>query len=442
MPPDGNPPDAATLAEANAILMKATGGDPPTVFDPFCGGGSTLVEAQRLGLPAAGSDLNPVPVLITRVLTELIPQVAGRAPLVADPTRLGMKVTGGPLDGFLADCRHYAERGAGSFRRRRPGGHHHRAVHPPGPGPRRRRQALCLQRGDSTVVVFNPGATGAAVPVLTISAGLVDPQGLVVDAAGVIWVTNTNNNTVTRYSPAGALLDTISGSGLNLPAGIALDASGRVVVSNFSGASLTSFVGTALVNTVVGGATLLAGPIGVAAVPVVTVTTATPLPDAAVGTPYSQSLVAAGGTGPYTWALASGSLPAGLSLSTAGVVSGTPTARGTSAFSVTVTDSANPAHSTTYAMSLRSRETTKPTCSWSVQSSPKRVDFTVTDAGAGLATVVVTTAVNIVTPVNIPTFTAGSTTPISFSALKADQTKSSQVAVVITDVDGNQASCA
>jgi len=110
VPPDGNPPDAATLAEANALIMKATDGDPPTVFDPFCGGGSTLVEAQRLGLPAAGSDLNPVPVLITRVLTELIPAVAGRPALVADPTRLDIKMTGGPLDGFLADCRHYAER--------------------------------------------------------------------------------------------------------------------------------------------------------------------------------------------------------------------------------------------------------------------------------------------------------------------------------------------
>ncbi|MGH9155575.1 MAG: DUF1156 domain-containing protein, partial [Acidimicrobiales bacterium] len=65
VPPDGNPPDAATLAEAHAVLMEATAGAPPTVFDPFCGGGSTLVEAQRLGLPAAGSDLNPVPVLIT-----------------------------------------------------------------------------------------------------------------------------------------------------------------------------------------------------------------------------------------------------------------------------------------------------------------------------------------------------------------------------------------
>ena len=110
VPPDGNPPDAATLAEARKLLMEATGGDPPTVFDPFCGGGSTLVEAQRLGLPAAGSDLNPVPVLITRVLTELMPQFAGRPPLVAEPGKLAGMAGGGPLEGFLADCRHYAER--------------------------------------------------------------------------------------------------------------------------------------------------------------------------------------------------------------------------------------------------------------------------------------------------------------------------------------------
>ena len=37
----------------------------PTIFDPFCGGGSTLIEAQRLGLPTIGSDLNPVPVLVS-----------------------------------------------------------------------------------------------------------------------------------------------------------------------------------------------------------------------------------------------------------------------------------------------------------------------------------------------------------------------------------------
>lgn len=106
---DGGGADPKALAKAQALIEEATGGDPPVVFDPFCGGGSTLVEAQRLGLPAAGSDLNPVPLLISRTLCELIPQVAGRPPLVPDPDRLDV-AGDGPLGGFLTDCRHYAQR--------------------------------------------------------------------------------------------------------------------------------------------------------------------------------------------------------------------------------------------------------------------------------------------------------------------------------------------
>jgi putative DNA methylase len=109
VPKDGGPPKPADLQKAKAILQEATGGNPPTVFDPFCGGGSTLVEAQRLGLPCAGSDLNPVPVLITRTLTELLPQVAGRPPLVEPEGKL-TSAADGPLAGFLADCRRYAQR--------------------------------------------------------------------------------------------------------------------------------------------------------------------------------------------------------------------------------------------------------------------------------------------------------------------------------------------
>jgi putative DNA methylase len=109
VPSDGEAPDETTLDEAKEYIDKATSGDVPTVFDPFCGGGSTLVEAQRLGLPAVGSDLNPVPVLITRLLTELVPAVAGHPPLVPKDDELdGMP--GGPLEGFLSDCRHYAQR--------------------------------------------------------------------------------------------------------------------------------------------------------------------------------------------------------------------------------------------------------------------------------------------------------------------------------------------
>lgn len=69
--------------------------------------------------------------------------------------------------------------------------------------------------------------------------------------------------------------------------------------------------------------------------------TTTTLPGGTVGTSYSQQLSAAGGATPYTWALASGSLPVGLSLSAAGVISGTPTAAGSPSFTVRVTDAAS-----------------------------------------------------------------------------------------------------
>lgn len=109
VPEHGGSPDQTVLEEAKARITEATGGMPPTVFDPFCGGGSTLIEAQRLGLHAVGSDLNPVPVLITRVLTELIPQVAGGSALVSEPGTLH-DMPYGPFEGLIADCRHYAHR--------------------------------------------------------------------------------------------------------------------------------------------------------------------------------------------------------------------------------------------------------------------------------------------------------------------------------------------
>ncbi len=68
------------------------------------------------------------------------------------------------------------------------------------------------------------------------------------------------------------------------------------------------------------------------------------LPDAAVGTPYSVQLTAVGGTPPYTWDVAAGPLPAGLTLSPAGVLGGTPTGpTGTYSFTVRATDSLTPA---------------------------------------------------------------------------------------------------
>ena len=66
------------------------------------------------------------------------------------------------------------------------------------------------------------------------------------------------------------------------------------------------------------------------------------LPTAVINVPYSATLTSAGGVGPFTWALASGTLPPGLSISAAGVISGTPTVLGTTTFKVSVTDSQTP----------------------------------------------------------------------------------------------------
>lgn len=67
------------------------------------------------------------------------------------------------------------------------------------------------------------------------------------------------------------------------------------------------------------------------------VTTAS-LPDATVGTPYNATLTATGGLAPYTWSVISGALPPGLSLDSAGNITGTPTAAGTFNFTVQVID--------------------------------------------------------------------------------------------------------
>ncbi|HTU36185.1 MAG TPA: Ig domain-containing protein [Candidatus Acidoferrum sp.] len=85
-----------------------------------------------------------------------------------------------------------------------------------------------------------------------------------------------------------------------------------------------------------------------------TITTTSPLPDGTQGTAYSEQFAASGGTSPYTWSVASGStLPAGLTLSASGLLSGTPTAAVSSAsFGVTVTDSETPAVAVTQTFAL------------------------------------------------------------------------------------------
>ncbi|MCW0376265.1 hypothetical protein NB691_003099 [Xanthomonas sacchari] len=87
--------------------------------------------------------------------------------------------------------------------------------------------------------------------------------------------------------------------------------------------------------------------------PTLTVAPST-LPSGTAGTAYNQTLSTSGGTAPYTYALSSGALPAGLSLSSAGVLSGTPTVAGSFTFVVGVTDAGSFGGSHAYTLSIAS----------------------------------------------------------------------------------------
>jgi len=100
------------------------------------------------------------------------------------------------------------------------------------------------------------------------------------------------------------------------------------------------------------------------------------LPQGTQSVPYGQSLFASGGTTPYNWSLLSGSLPAGLTLSSAGLISGTPTAAGVFNFTVQVTDSSNPQQST--GVPLRIVITAPGSCPctiWPGAATPTNVDI-------------------------------------------------------------------
>src|SRR5699024_9458306 len=76
-----NSDNEGLLRRAHQEILDSTDGNPPPILDPFAGGGSIPLEAQRLGLEAHASDLNPVAVLINKALIEIPPKFAGRRPV-------------------------------------------------------------------------------------------------------------------------------------------------------------------------------------------------------------------------------------------------------------------------------------------------------------------------------------------------------------------------
>ena len=106
-----NSNDSGVLNRARREIEKSTDGNPPPIVDPFCGGGTIPLEAQRLGLKALGGDLNPVAVLISKAMVEIPPRFAGRSPVHPreDGKHPGLESWSG-AQGLAEDIRYYGEK--------------------------------------------------------------------------------------------------------------------------------------------------------------------------------------------------------------------------------------------------------------------------------------------------------------------------------------------
>ena len=101
-----NSTNEEVLEQARAEIRKSCGDELPPVCDPFSGGGSIPLEAQRLGLPTCGSDLNPVAVVLGKAMIEIPPKFRDM-----EPTHPGARGRNHyrNVEGLAEDVRHYGE---------------------------------------------------------------------------------------------------------------------------------------------------------------------------------------------------------------------------------------------------------------------------------------------------------------------------------------------
>ncbi|MBW7874862.1 MAG: DUF1156 domain-containing protein [Candidatus Cloacimonetes bacterium] len=104
----------ASSPELNAAIkeiQKSCGLELPAIYDPFSGGGSIPLEAQRLGLNAYGSDLNPVAVMIGRALIDIPARFSAQTPINPDfwaKTQKNQRLMGAA--GLASDLEYYGQK--------------------------------------------------------------------------------------------------------------------------------------------------------------------------------------------------------------------------------------------------------------------------------------------------------------------------------------------
>ena len=102
-----NSTNEEVLDRARVEIRRSCGGLLPPVYDPFSGGGAIPLEAQRLGLPAYGSDLNPVAVVIGKAMVEIPPKFKDRHPMHPGPK---VRQFYRNAEGLAEDVQYYGDR--------------------------------------------------------------------------------------------------------------------------------------------------------------------------------------------------------------------------------------------------------------------------------------------------------------------------------------------
>ena len=202
-------------------------------------------------------------------------------------------------------------------------------------------------------VLFQPGAA----PTLT--------SITVTPATSTVMAGNTQQFTATGTYSNGSTQN-ISGqaSWTSSNPGVATINGSGLATGTSAGNTTTS----ATMSSVTGSAALTVQPTGLAI-------TTTSLANGTVGTAYSATLAATGGTSPYTWSLASGQLPAGLGLNAStGAITGIPTSVGTSNFTGRATDVSNPAQSATRSLSITIAAASSTLTIWPSSAVPAVLD--------------------------------------------------------------------
>jgi len=179
------------------------------------------------------------------------------------------------------------------------------------------------------------------------SAALCFPEGLAMDPAGNLFIADLLDHRIRRVAAGSGTIATVAGTGgtslspdglpgtktsIVTPRGVALDGTGNLYVAAVNSQRIFRIRSAARNNALA--------------------ITAVALPSGEVGVGYSATFEATGGTPPYTWTVTSGPVPAGVTLATSGVLSGTPTTAGTYNFTVQLSDSASGTATQTFTVTI------------------------------------------------------------------------------------------